>query len=122
MLSLVSLGAICTACGGRSDYQGGVLNDPTGAVAEVSQELIPTDGKEDPIGPDESRSQVDGRVVRIERQASDCARKPDVVVKVEGDVLDARLVLPPTGRPCANEESYVVTLTLKDEYSEYRVG
>jgi hypothetical protein len=100
----------------------GPLSELRIPVVEVSQQLIPNDGKVDPIGPDESRSQVDGRVVRIERQASDCARRPDVVVKVDGDVLDARLVLPPTGRPCANEKSYVVTLTLKNEYNEYRVG
>jgi hypothetical protein len=122
-LSLIALAAVCTACGvGGTDYQGGVLTDPSGAVAEVSRQLVPNDGREDPIGPDESRGQVGGRIVRIERQASDCGRKPDVVVKVDGDVLDARLVLPPTGKPCTNGESYVVTLMLNNEYSGYRVG
>lgn len=120
---LVSLGVVCTACGaGGPSYQGGVLSDPGGAVAEVSQQLVPNDGRQNPIGAEQTQGQVDGRFVRIERQATDCARKPDVIVKVDGDVLDARVVLPPAGRLCQNGETYVATLRLNEEYNEYRLG
>lgn len=98
------------------------MSDPGGVVAEVSQQLVPNEGEANPIGPDESRGEVDGRVVRLEQRASDCGRKPDVLVTVDGEVLVAHLVLPPKGEPCLNGESYVVTLTLKNEYNEYRIG
>ncbi|MEM8923516.1 MAG: hypothetical protein AAGD35_08415 [Actinomycetota bacterium] len=137
----LAIGATATGCTDGDDYQGGVLIDTADVVADVRVQLLPPDEAADMVpaaapipndAPDDERAEdrreatavaVDGRVVTVSRPATVCALRPDVVVEVDGDRVQVRLIVPTRGVPCPDEGwHYLATIELRRQFDRYSVG